>query len=120
MATKKRSRRTSITREANPANKDMQFLSDLKSNGWRLTEFAKSLLLGARRKRADLTVAVETGSEEKVDLKASFVQLGAASESLRTKIRDLVGCVTITKGAGSEIRSLGAEPNGDRVADASL
>ena len=40
---------------------------------------------------SDLTVALETGSEEKVDLKASFVQLGAASESLRTKIRDLVG-----------------------------
>ena len=34
------------------ANKVMQFLTDLKSNGWRLTEFAKSLLLGARRKRA--------------------------------------------------------------------
>ena len=49
---------------------------------------------------SDLTVAVETGSEEKVDLKASFVQLGAASESLRTKIRDLVGCVTITKVLG--------------------
>ena len=29
-----------------------KFLSSLKSNGWRLTEFAKSLLLGARRKRA--------------------------------------------------------------------
>ena len=37
---------------ANPANKVMQFLTDLKSNGWRLTEFAKSLLLGARRERA--------------------------------------------------------------------
>ena len=46
---------------------------------------------------SDLTVAVETGSEEKVDLKASFVQLEAANESLRTKIRDLDGCVTITK-----------------------
>ena len=45
---------------------------------------------------SDLTVAVETGSEEK----ASFVQLGAASESLRSKTRDLVGCVTITKELG--------------------
>ena len=34
------------------ANKVMQFLTDLKSNDWRLTEFAKSLLLGAKRKRA--------------------------------------------------------------------
>ena len=49
---------------------------------------------------SDLTVAVETRSEEKVDLKASFVQLGAASESLRTKIRDLVGCAAITKELG--------------------
>ena len=40
-------------------------------NCWRLTEFAKSLLLGARRKR-DLTVAVETGSEEKVDPNGEF------------------------------------------------
>ena len=55
---------------------------------------------------SDLTVAVEKGSEEKVDVKASSAQLGAASESLRTKIRDLGGCVTITKE-----RSLGAEPN---------
>ena len=28
---------------------------------------------------------------------ASFVQLGTTSESLQTKTRDLVGCVTITK-----------------------
>ena len=49
---------------------------------------------------SDLTVAVETRSEEKVDLKASFVQLGATSESLQTKTRDLVGCVTITKELG--------------------
>ena len=53
---------------------------------------------------------METGSEEKVDLKASFVQLGAASESLRTKIRDLVGCVTITKALGQRYGLWGQNP----------
>ena len=47
-----------------------------------------------------LDSCVETRSEEEVDLKASFVQLGATSESLQTKTRDLVGCVTITKELG--------------------
>ena len=90
--------------------------SDLKSNGWRLTEFAKSLLLGARRKRATWQLPWKREVRRRSIWRASFVQLGATSESLWTEIRDLVGCVTI----GSEIRSLGAEPNGDRVADASL
>ena len=49
---------------------------------------------------SDLTVAVEMGSEEKVDLKASFVQLGATSESLQTKTHDLAGSVTITMELG--------------------
>ena len=34
------------------ANMVMQFLTVLKSNGWRLTEIAKSLLLNAKHKRA--------------------------------------------------------------------
>ena len=49
---------------------------------------------------SDLTVAVETGSEEKADLKASFVQFATTSEHIRTMIRDLVGCVTTTKELG--------------------
>ena len=59
---------------------------------------------------SDLTVAVKTGSEQNADLKASFVQLGATSVPIRTKIRDLVGCVTTTKELGSEIQSLGQNP----------
>ena len=65
---------------------------------------------------SDLTVAVETGSEEKAVQKASFDQLGATSESIRTKIRELVERVTTTKELESEIQSLSAEPNGGRVA----
>ena len=70
--------RTSITRGANPASKVIKFLSDLKSNDWRLTE---SLLHGARRKR------VETGSEEKVDLMGEF----CSTRSYQTKTHGLVG-----------------------------
>ena len=45
-------RRAVQSRGANPVNKVMQFLTDLKSYGWKLMEFEKSLLLGARRNRA--------------------------------------------------------------------
>ena len=52
---------------------------------WRLTD------------SSDLTFGVETGSKEKADLEASLVQLGATSETLQTKIRDLAGSTTITE-----------------------
>ena len=60
---------------------------------------------------------METGSEEKADLKASFVQLEATSEPIWTKIRELVGCVTITKELVSEIRSLQQNPTEAELQD---
>ena len=39
---------------------------------------------------SNLTVAVGTGSEEKVDLKGEFCSTRSTSESLQTKARDLV------------------------------
>ena len=49
--------------------------------------------------------------------RASLVQLGATSESLQTKTRDLVGCVTTTKELESEIRSLEQNPTEAELQD---
>ena len=59
----------------------------------------------------------KSSPKQRADLKASFVQLGATSESIRTKIRDLVGCVTITKELVSEIRSLQQNPTEAELQD---
>ena len=53
----------------------------------------------ACRNRAILTFSLETGKEEKADLKVSLEHsvFGVASESHQTKISDLVGSITTTK-----------------------
>ena len=44
-----------------------------------------------------LTLAVETGSEEKADLEASLVQIGATRDSVQTKISDPAGSAATTE-----------------------
>ena len=108
MATKKRSSRQTTRKKVTNKHHQRSESSQQGHAGLVKAEVERLEAHGVREEftawcktqTSDLTVAVETGSEEKVDLKASFVQLGDASESLRTKIRDLAGCVTMTKELG--------------------
>ena len=52
--------------------KVMQFLSDLKSTRLEAHGVREEFTAWCKARTSDLTVAVETGSEEKVDLKGEF------------------------------------------------
>ena len=79
--------------DANPVNKEIQpptnLESKIKVEGVEAHNVHEEFTAWCNTQSSDLTFYVKTGQNEKADLEANLVQLGASSETLQTKVDDL-------------------------------